>query len=151
MVSAASAGYAHLSDGARARGFTERLRPLILASRVEAIMQLAWPPTTVIHDDATRAAIAPADRMVIDPPYQGTCGYGDELTREHVCKLAQAYAEAGATVGVCEAEPLGGTGPLPGWTSTRLRRAGSMQRTAPVDEWLTTSAAPSRPQTEMPW
>jgi hypothetical protein len=42
----------------------------------------------------------------MDPPYQGTTGYGHDLDRDAVVALALRWAEAGATVCVSEAEPL---------------------------------------------
>lgn len=144
-------GYAHLSDSARAKGFTERLRPALLAQQVLDAVMLDWPPTTVVHGDA--AAVEPAGgRVVIDPPYLDTTSYDDDLDRHQVCAIARRHADSGALVGVCEAEPLGlRPSPLVGWTSTRLRRAGRMPRAARVEEWLTTSAPPAPPQVELPW
>lgn len=42
----------------------------------------------------------------IDPPYQGTTGYGNDLSREAVVDLALRWSEAGAVVCVSEAEAL---------------------------------------------
>jgi hypothetical protein len=83
--------------------------------------------------------------VLLDPNYQDTTGYPDgSLTRAEVLDLAQGYHAAGATVLVCEAEPL----PLPGWrteclaesvgrgeSSFRSRRAGK------AAEWVTYQAA----------
>lgn len=147
-----SPGYAHLSDSARQRGFTERLLPGKLAERVTAIMAIDWPRVIVIHDDADKVECQPDGRVVIDPPYAGTTGYGAQLKRARVCAIAQRHAEAGSLVGVCEAEPLNGAdGPLKGWAATRLQRESSMPRAVSIEEWITTSAPPARPQVAMPW
>jgi site-specific DNA-adenine methylase len=83
--------------------------------------------------------------VLLDPPYQGTTTYPcGHLTRDEVLELAQGYHAAGATVIVCEAEPL----PLAGWrtecltesvgrgeSSFRSRRAGKNA------EWVTYRAA----------
>ena len=131
-------GYAHLSNAARAKGFAERLRPRRLAARVRAILAIDWPPVTVVHGDAANAPLG-AGRAVIDPPYQGTTGYGCDLTRPRVVALAERHAAAGALVGVCEAGPVAD---LPGWHAVRLRRDGWQRRLAPVRETLTLSAPP---------
>ena len=43
---------------------------------------------------------------LIDPPYVQTTGYGHELPRAEVVRLARLWADAGAFVGVCEQEPI---------------------------------------------
>lgn len=146
-----TAGYAHISKSARARGFIERLRPTLLAEQVLTMVMLNWPPTTVVYGDAT--AVAPVGgRVVIDPPYLDTTSYEDDLARHKVCAIARQHADSGSLVGVCEAEPLGlRPSPLVGWTSTRLRRAGRMPRAAKVEEWLTMNEPPRPPQVAMPW
>jgi hypothetical protein len=83
--------------------------------------------------------------VLLDPNYQDTTGYPDgHLSRAEVLDLAQGYHAAGATVLVCEAEPLD----LPGWrteclaesvgrgeSSFRSRRQGK------AAEWITFRAA----------
>jgi hypothetical protein len=49
--------------------------------------------------------------VYIDPPYQGTTGYADDLPRAQVLALAMKWAQAGAAVYISEAVPLD----LPGW------------------------------------
>jgi len=44
--------------------------------------------------------------VFIDPPYQGTTGYGHDLPRSEVVALARRWAEAGAGVMVTEAEAI---------------------------------------------
>ena len=71
-------------------------------------MALDWPRVIVLHDDADKVECQPDGRVVIDPPYAGTTGYGVQLERVRVCAIAQRHAEAGSLVGICEAEPLNG-------------------------------------------
>jgi len=105
-----------------------------------------WPPTAIAHADAQQVPVPerlpPGSVVYIDPPYQGTTGYADDLPRAQVLALAQRWAEAGALVCVSEAEPLA----LEGWhhveiTDCRVgqKRTFSKQKR----EWLTLSQPPA--------
>ena len=90
----------------------------------------------------------PEDERVIaymDPPYVNTTGYGHDLPRSEVVRLARAWADAGADVYISEAEPIGAL-VEDGWdvveiTSTRKgqKRTFSAQKR----EFLTCSRAPA--------
>jgi hypothetical protein len=94
-------GYLHPEDGGRYGSAR-----LDVAERTEGLPCLP-------------AAIAPDARIIdpgpclpagtwafIDPPYQGTTGYGHDLPRSEVVALACRWAEAGAGVMVTEAEAI---------------------------------------------
>jgi 16S rRNA G966 N2-methylase RsmD len=74
--------------------------------------------------------------VYIDPPYQDTTGYAHDLPRAEVERLALAWAEAGATVAISEAEPIA----LPGWEHVQidgLRRGQKRTFSKQQAEWLT--------------
>jgi len=130
-----TAGYAHLSDLAREKGFTARLRVDCLADKVDA---LPWLPATMLHQDvATVPAdlVGPDDVVLLDPDYQGTSGYSQTLPRAFVLDVAQRFAATGALVMVCEAEPLAA---LDGWHAVDLTAFGRSQ-----PEWVTMSRKPA--------
>jgi hypothetical protein len=67
-----------------------------------------------IHPDALQVEpqpLPPGCVVYIDPPYEGTTGYADDLPRAQVLALAMQWAQAGAAVYISEAVPLD----LPGW------------------------------------
>ena len=92
-------GYAHLSELARSKGFTEPLRPSMLAGRVRAVAAIGWPEVQAIHGDVTGIQPEPG-RMVLDGPYLGTTGYGADMTRASVLNVARRWDAVGALVGV---------------------------------------------------
>jgi hypothetical protein len=51
--------------------------------------------------------LPPGTVAYMDPPYVGTSGYGHDLPRADVVALARRWADAGATVAISEAEPIG--------------------------------------------
>ena len=51
--------------------------------------------------------LPPGTVAYMDPPYVGTTGYGHDLPRSEVVSLARRWADAGATVAISEAEPIG--------------------------------------------
>jgi len=64
-------------------------------------------PATVLPAVAPPAAPVPAGAVVyMDPPYAGTSPYAHQLRRATVVQVALAWAAAGATVAISEAEPL---------------------------------------------
>ncbi|MHA2086334.1 MAG: hypothetical protein ACXABD_21525 [Candidatus Thorarchaeota archaeon] len=80
------------------------------AQRLQAVKQL---PAT-IHPDALQVdpqQLPPGCVVYIDPPYEGTTGYADDLPRAQVLALAMKWSQAGASVYISEAVPLD----LPGW------------------------------------
>lgn len=140
-----TAGYAHLTDSARRRQMPERLRPLALARKVEALGR-GWPPVEVYTCDVREMPIdwaGPDAVAYIDPPYAGTTGYGsNELGREDVRAVAARLAAQGCTVAVSESEPL----PWAGWHHAQPARSSStwQPRTfAKTSEWLTMSTPPA--------
>lgn len=89
--------------------------------------------------------LPPGTVVYMDPPYQGTTGYGHDLPRVEVVALARRWAAAGATVAISEAEPI----PQlvgEGWRAVRIdgervgqKRTFSRQQA----EWVTMSRAPA--------
>jgi hypothetical protein len=79
-----------------------------LAHRFEGKAGLGLPAD--IAPDARTIAPGPClpagTWAFIDPPYQGTTGYGHDLPRAEVVALARRWAEAGAGVMVTEAEAI---------------------------------------------
>ena len=80
----------------------------------------------------------------IDPPYVGTTGYGHDLGRSEVVAMARRWAEAGATVAISEAEPIGDL-VAEGWHAVEIsamrigqKRTFSKQQR----EWVTLSREP---------
>ena len=67
-----------------------------------------WPPVAVTSDAREiKPPLLPVGTVcLIDPPYVQTTGYGHELPRAEVVRLARLWADAGAFVGVCEQEPI---------------------------------------------
>jgi len=135
-----TAGYAHLSKAAVAKGFRDRLRPGLLARRVRALSGLGWPPTTVMHCGADDVPVQADAVVYIDPPYEGTTGYADDLPRGQLLDLAKRWATAGAVVAISEAEPL----PLAGWHHLAIEPARRTmgQHARHSTEWLTINRPP---------
>tara|TARA_S200002703_G_scaffold130315_1_gene117569 strand:- start:88 stop:654 length:567 start_codon:yes stop_codon:yes gene_type:complete len=81
-----------------------------------SLKKLRLLPTipATIHPDALQVdpQQLPSGCVVyMDPPYEGTTGYADDLPREQVLALAMKWSQAGAAVYISEAVPLD----LPGW------------------------------------
>jgi hypothetical protein len=137
------AGYAHLSDSAREKGFRERLRTDLLAEEVEDLGAAPWPPIVVHHGDVSEAV--PAGDLThcvffLDPPYVGCTGYAAECSRERVLGMAQDLDSRGAVVAISEAVPLD----LAGWHHVDLTadvgHAQTFRRSKA--EWLTLNREP---------
>lgn len=92
-----------------------------------AIPTQAWP-------DAREIPTPPAGSYVlIDPPYDGTTGYGGGLPRADVLALADRMASEGAKVWICEHDPLG-----PGAVDISALRWGTVRgKSRRTSEWLT--------------
>lgn len=106
-------------------------------SLIERIRSSQPIPAQILTMDA-RDFDPPAGAIVyIDPPYHGAQGYGPELPRGDVQRLASEWHSLGCTVGVSEREPL----ILTGARHVELTdlRAGQFRRslTRSRVEWLT--------------
>ena len=95
-------------------------------------------------------AIPPAPGVVLlDPPYDGTAGYGfGDLPRSEVLALADRWTAAGATVAICEHDPI------PGWHAVDLIAAGARslgsRMTRRTSEWLSVRGVePRRPVAQL--
>ena len=100
-----------------------------------------WPAATV-EANAYNVAPIPGAVVYIDPPYQGTTGYGTDLPRVDVLDLARRWAAAGAVVCISEAEPL----PLDGWHHVEItgcRKGQKRTFSRQQAEWLTLNRAPA--------
>jgi hypothetical protein len=120
-----------------------KLRPSVdgfIPSRSALVARIASMPMlqiAVVHADARTVMPQPGAKVYIDPPYVGTQGYGVELPREDVERLALRWHEAGCMVAVSEREPID----LPGAKHYNLTaaRTGQHRRslTKSHSEWLT--------------
>jgi hypothetical protein len=93
-------------------------------------------PTAIPPQANARGAV-----VYIDPPYQNTTGYAHDLPRAEVERLALAWAEAGATVAISEAEPIA----MPGWEHVEItgeRKGQKRTFSRQQSEWLTIWRAP---------
>lgn len=79
----------------------------------------------------------PGAVVYIDPPYQGTTGYGHDLTRAEVLETVYRWASAGCTVAVSEAEPLLGGHAV----ALGARASGALGPRKKRPEWLTVYGA----------
>lgn len=141
-----TAGFAHLSDSARSKGFTERLHLPRLADRVDALQVRPWPPPAVLHGSALDAvdlveAAGPEAVVLLDPPYhrdgdedRDRTGYGWDLPLEQTLGIAARLADAGVLVEITEGGPLA-RDLGPGWYSYDLTEASS--GVVHGREWLT--------------
>ncbi len=92
----------------------------------------AWPDAREVP------APPPGAHVLIDPPYDGTTGYGGGLPRADVLALGSRLASNGAKVWICEHDPLG-----PGAVDISALRWGMGQRkSVRTSEWLTPWGAP---------
>lgn len=92
--------------GAHPAGWVGSITSAGLARRAEGLPTL---PADIAPDARAinPGPCLPAGTWVfIDPPYQGTTGYGHDLPRSEVVALARRWAEAGAGVMVTEAEAI---------------------------------------------
>ncbi len=135
-----TSGYAHVAKGARLRGFVERLRPDLLAQRVERLGGAAWPARTIVYRGDARDLdpdAVGATHVYIDPPYVGTTGYEAQMDRDAVLMLARRWASSGAVVAVSEGEPL----PIDGWHAVDVSALGAKGHartfTKSRQEWIT--------------
>jgi len=93
-------------DGGSTFGGASFCTPALrLADRLAATPRVG--PATVVPAVGPPAGPVPAGAVVyMDPPYLGTSPYAHHLPRAQVVQVALAWAAAGATVAISEAEPL---------------------------------------------
>ncbi len=113
-----------------------------------ALTEQPTQPAFILPAAVYPAPTFPEGERVIaycDPPYLNTTGYGHDLPRSEVVRLALAWQAAGADVYISEAEPIAAL-VAQGWhaveiTSTRIgqKRTFSKQKR----EWLTCSVPPA--------
>lgn len=108
-----------------------------------------WPPVAVLPaiptaDDLAAMLGTPGDLdgvvCYMDPPYQGTTGYGAELSRAEVVAMARDFDRLGAVVCISEAEPV-----IEGWHATEItggRKGQKRTFSKQQREWLTMNRAP---------
>lgn len=141
-------GYGHLSRSAVRKGFTARLRPELLAARVDELATLGAGDRTAFiaaHarvEDVRLEGDLDGTYVVFDPPYVNATGYAEDCARQEVLATSLDLDSRGAVVCVCEAEPL----PLPGWHHVELTGFGSRrwQPGRSKAEWLTLNRPPVR-------
>jgi hypothetical protein len=89
--------------------------------------------------------LPPGTVAYMDPPYVGTTGYGHDLPRSEVVALARRWADAGATVAISEAEPIGDL-TAEGWHAVRVdgeRRGQKRTFSKQQAEWVTMNRPPA--------
>ena len=113
-------GYGHLADLARQKGFTDRLRPDLIATRVDDLKGIRWPPVRVAHSELCAvdhegwAAGCPGRRVVyLDPPYtpppgaRHPTGYGpNDPSWENILSEAERWRTVADVVAISHAVPL---------------------------------------------
>lgn len=110
VVRTANGGMGSFLEAQTGRDGGRNYQPTTPADRLSTLPTI---PAT-IHPDALQVdpqQLPPGCVVYIDPPYQGTTGYADDLPRAQVLALAMKWAQAGAAVYISEAVPLN----LPGW------------------------------------
>lgn len=145
----ATAGFAHLSQNAREKGFTERLHLSRLANRVDRLIEVPWPPTGTYQgcasDVVDLVAAAGGEAVAfLDGPYhrdgdqdRDRTGYGWDLPLKQTLQIAARLGDAGARVLITEGGPLA-RDLGPGWHSYDLTEASS--GVVKGREWLTVNA-----------
>jgi len=107
----------------------------------------AWPPVTVCADarEVDPGQLPEGTVAYMDPPYQGTTGYGNDLPRAEVVELARRWADAGAVVCISEAEALPAL-MADGWHSVEItgcRKGQKRTFSKQQREFLTLNRAPA--------
>ena len=96
-------------------------------ANLPTIRTRAWPDAREVPTPPTGA------HVLIDPPYDGTTGYGGGLPRTDVLALGSRLASGGAKVWICEHDPLG-----PGAVDISALRWGTVRgKSVRTSEWLT--------------
>ena len=130
-------------DGYHAGNETHKIAPESPAETIEAATGL---PATITDDARNiRPHRLPAGTVAyIDPPYQNTTQYANLFPREQWLPIVRAWAAAGATVCVSEAEPIPDL-VAEGWHAVEItgtRRGQKRTFSAQQAEWLTLSREP---------
>jgi hypothetical protein len=118
-----------------------------------ALLEVVVDLPRFMHVDAMQGLVGPAFvedprtcLVYLDPPYVGTTGYGAELSRADVVRLALEWADAGAAVIVSEAEPVAELVQL-GWAAVELaERNARAFRFGDRQEFVTFRAGAVQPQ-----
>jgi len=79
------------------------------ATATAQIASLCGAVNAVITDNACAIIppqLPPGTVVFADPPYLNTSGYGHDLPRSEVVRMARLWSDAGAFVGVSEQEPI---------------------------------------------
>lgn len=96
------------ASGAKDRGWFNA-RPA-LAKKLRALAGVRWPVVEVHQRDGLDLARELAAQgglvVLVDPPYEGTTGYGTEFPRSDVMEAAKLLAARNRVV-ICENTPLG--------------------------------------------
>lgn len=114
---------------------TKSLRLTDVATSIRCLPDLSR--VRVHRGSAQTLEPIPGAVVYIDPPYQGTTGYGHAFPRAEVLDTAERWWAEGCVVAVSEACPL----PLDGWRTMRLPKRKGAGRTwsKQQEEWLTVS------------
>ena len=92
---------------------------------------------TAHHGRVEDLDVIPGSVLYLDPPYLGTTGYADELSRDSVEATVSRWAAAGCRVGVSEGEVLPG---MRGVYIGTTGKSSSLDRTnGGRQEWLSLS------------
>jgi len=126
----------------------QRRQDTTATATATAVSSVPTLPAT-IADDARKVdppKLAPGVVVYIDPPYQGTTGYGTgrEFPRSEWIPVVRRWKDAGALVVVSEAEPIPEL-VADGWHTVRIdgeRRGQKRTFSKQQAEWLTMSEPP---------
>lgn len=139
-------GYAHLTDTARAKGFTSRLHLPRFTDRIAVIGEPTWPSVACVHGSALDAlpmalALGPRARTLLDPPYhrdgdrsRDRTGYGADLPLADTLQMAARLDDARGLVTITEGGPLA-RDLGPGWFSYDI--SSHFSGTVKGQEWVT--------------
>lgn len=143
LINLSAETWTNTGEGGSTFGGSEFCTPCPALS--EAFSKLPGPlPAVILPGAVYPAPRFPEGRRVvvyIDPPYVGTTGYGHNLTRAEVIRLAQAWHDAGAEVYISEAEPI----EIPGWEAVDItgeRKGQKRTFSKQQREYVTCSHAP---------
>jgi hypothetical protein len=143
LINLSAETWTNTGEGGSTFGGSEFCTPCPALS--EAFSKLPGPiPAAILPGAVYPAPQFPEGRRVvvyIDPPYVGTTGYGHNLGRAEVIKLARAWHDAGAEVYISEAEPI----EIPGWEAVDItgeRKGQKRTFSKQQREYVTCSHAP---------
>jgi len=131
-------------QGGTTFGGSEFATPAAVVSERTAEAPSGFPADIVDDCRPLRIEGDHSDTIVYaDVPYRNTTGYGHALPREEWLPLARAWADAGATVCISEAEPIE---ELAGWHTVEItdcRKGQKRTFSKQKREWLTLSRKPA--------